>query len=199
MNALRRLRASLTPPVVAALVAVIVASVGSATAATVITGKQIKNRSITAKDLSVATIKRLRGKAGRAGPRGAAGQPGAAGPRGLGGAAGSARAYARTRANETGTGTDTVDETHSKGITDANVTHPQTGVYCFYNLGFVPKNVAATEDYDDPANDAKDIQIGVSLATGDAFHPCGGNQAATIYVRNGGGTRFDQGLWVQFE
>ena len=74
----------------AALIAAIVAAIVSATAATattaiVITGAQIKDGSIQAKDLSAKARRSLRGMRG---PRGFVGAPGANGTQGAPGAAG---------------------------------------------------------------------------------------------------------------
>jgi hypothetical protein len=65
-----------------ALVAVVLAAVGvagTAGAAALITGKDIKNGSIGAKDLSKAAKRALKGQTG---PQGPAGAPGATGPQG---------------------------------------------------------------------------------------------------------------------
>lgn len=67
--------------VVVAVVAAVVASVATAGAATLITGRQIKDGSISAKDLSKAVQKQL-AKSGAAGPQGPQGAPGAKGDTG---------------------------------------------------------------------------------------------------------------------
>lgn len=67
--------------VLAAIVALAVVTAGTATAARLITGKQIKNGSIGMKDLSKKTKKKLR-KPGPAGPQGQAGAPGVRGEQG---------------------------------------------------------------------------------------------------------------------
>ncbi len=71
------------------------------------------------------------------------GVPGPPGAAGAAGAAGSALAFARVFP------TGTVDEarTEGAGLTDANVTNPSTGIYCFYNLGFTPRNLQVTADF----------------------------------------------------
>jgi len=66
---------------VAFLVGIGVATAGTATAAQMITGKQIRNGSITVKDLSKGLRKQL-GVPGPAGPVGAVGPVGPAGPAG---------------------------------------------------------------------------------------------------------------------
>jgi hypothetical protein len=45
-----------------------------------------------------------------------------------------------------GDGSDTVDDDNSKNITDANVTQPVLGTYCFEGLGFTPRNVMVTPE-----------------------------------------------------
>jgi hypothetical protein len=75
---------------VIALVALAVALSGTAIAAApLITGAQIKDRSIGLNDLSPATIAKLRGQVGPPGPQGV---PGAQGPAGPPGPAGSSAA-----------------------------------------------------------------------------------------------------------
>lgn len=73
---------------------VAIATAGSATAARLITGKQVKDGSISSKDLSKAIRAQL-AKAGRPGPAGPAGAAGAKGDAGAQGAPGTARAFAR--------------------------------------------------------------------------------------------------------
>lgn len=68
-----------------------------------------------------------------AGPQGPAGQPGENGTA-------LAYAYVTTSANLV---TDRVDESLSKGVSDANVSGPGTiGYSCFHDLGFTVRNVA---------------------------------------------------------
>ena len=73
-----------------AIAAVVLASAGSATAARLITGKQIKNGSITSTDVKNGSLVRGDFKSGKlpSGPRGAQGAPGPRGPQGARGAAG---------------------------------------------------------------------------------------------------------------
>ena len=68
------------------------------------------------------------GATGPAGPAGPQGPRGATGPAGPQGAAGSAIAYAWITANGTLGGYGGTD--FDKNVTDADVTHPATGVYC---------------------------------------------------------------------
>jgi hypothetical protein len=81
-----------SPAMVVAVVALLMALSGSATAAVVLTGKQIKDGTITAKDLKNRTlganklsdeaVSSLKGRPGPAGPQGPAGPHGATGPQG---------------------------------------------------------------------------------------------------------------------
>jgi hypothetical protein len=122
-----------------------VATAGSATAAGLITGKQIKDGSIARKDLSSAVRTQL-AQARRPGPAGATGQTGAtgpagdAGPRGHDGAPGSALAYAHvSRAGD-------VEANLSKNVPAGNVHFGvnNSGLYCFSGLNFAPHNAIAT-------------------------------------------------------
>jgi len=80
------------PATIIAIVAVLLAGAGSATAASIITGKQVKdgtltgrdvkNRSLSSSDLSKKAIAALKGRKGATGPAGAAGPAGAKGDKG---------------------------------------------------------------------------------------------------------------------
>ncbi len=84
---MRRIRNGRLTTVLAFVLGVVVATAGTATAAKLITGKQIKDGSISAKDLSKAVQAQL-AKAGTSGAAGANGQPGSAGPTGTQGTPG---------------------------------------------------------------------------------------------------------------
>lgn len=133
-----------SPAMVVALLALCAALGGSAYAASkingknirngTISGKKLKNHTITSRKISGATLQALGGQRGPAGPRGRRGRTGPKGDKGDGGAV----AYARVASDGT------IDTGRAKGLTQANMSHPSTGVYCFINLGFTPKNVVAT-------------------------------------------------------
>lgn len=78
--------------VLAFLLGVLISIAGTATAARLITGAQIKNGTVTSRDLSKGVRAQL-ARAGRAGPAGPPGRAGAKGDRGDAGPPGSARAY----------------------------------------------------------------------------------------------------------
>lgn len=84
MQRLKRLRPS--PALTVAFMALFVAGAGTATAAGLITGKQIKNSSITTKDIKNKSLLKKDFKSGQlpAGPKGLAGQNGRAGRDGFG-------------------------------------------------------------------------------------------------------------------
>jgi hypothetical protein len=111
-----------------AMLALFVALSGTAVATTsaLITGRQIKNGSITGLDVknrraisAVRCAVRPDCEVSQALP----GSQGAPGTAGASGAPGSAIAFARVNADGT------VDEANSKNVADANVTHPELGVY----------------------------------------------------------------------
>src|SRR3954469_5338453 len=83
MSRLRHLKPS--GSMLVALVALVMATTGSAVAASLITTKQIKDGTITTKDINKKAIKSLKGKTGPTGPQGATGPQG---PKGDAGAAG---------------------------------------------------------------------------------------------------------------
>jgi len=78
---LRRASRSHTTTVIAFLAGILIATAGSAAASRLITGRDIKNGTITAKDLSKAVRAEL-AKAGVPGPAGPTGAVGATGPQG---------------------------------------------------------------------------------------------------------------------
>jgi Collagen triple helix repeat (20 copies) len=132
-----------SPAMIVAMLALFVALTGTAVATTsaLIGGAQIRNNSITGLDVknrslrpidfrgSIRGPRGLRGLPGAAGAPGTAGATGAKGDKGDTGEAGTAVAYALVTAAGT-------VETNGpvKGITDAMITHPLTGVYCFRGL-----------------------------------------------------------------
>lgn len=83
-----RRRLTMTRKIPAWLVAILLvaASTSTATASRLITGAQIKNGTITLKDLSPAAREALRGQTGARGPEGPMGAPGSAGTQGAAGA-----------------------------------------------------------------------------------------------------------------
>jgi hypothetical protein len=145
---MRKIRKILRPPspaMIVALLALCVALGGSAYAASkingnnirngTISGKKLKNRTITSRQIDRRTVSALKNRRGLRGPRGFRGSKGAKGDRG---ASGTAVAYAAVASDGT------IDTARSKGIAQANMSHTTTGVYCFVNLSFTPKNVVAT-------------------------------------------------------
>ena len=151
-----------SPAMVVAVIALIAAMGGSAVAASLITSKQIKNGTIQTADISKKAKRALkgnRGPAGPAGPVGPAGPAGAQGAKGETGAqglqgdkgntgdAGTAVAYAMVLPDAT------VDDRFTKGITNANITHPAPGVYCFKDLPFTVKSVSVSADNSFARND----------------------------------------------
>jgi hypothetical protein len=134
---MKRITDKLTPSMVVALVALLVSLSGSAVAAGLITGKQIKDGSIGTRDISKNARASFKGPAGPAGAQGAKGDPGQQGEKGAkgdaglngtngtngaDGAPGTARAYARVSA------AGVLIAPQSKNV--VAVTRPGTGTYC---------------------------------------------------------------------
>ena len=126
---------------------------------------QVVNGSLQTKDLSKKARRALKGNRGPRGLQGAQGAAGAQGAKGATGAqgvqgpAGTAVAYATVEPGGT------VYAPESKSITDANIVHPATGVYCFRNLSFTPKTIMVAGDNADDAN--------TTLATGFVWRGAG--------------------------
>jgi hypothetical protein len=123
------------------------------------------------------------------GPRGLRGTPGIKGdqgPQGDLGAPGTALAFARVFA------TGGVDEarTQGAGLTDANVTRPTTGIYCFYDLGFTPRNLQATADF--AANRISNVLIGDSSG-------CAGTEDVFVqWTQRSDGTSQNTAFYILF-
>jgi hypothetical protein len=189
MSRFRRYRPS--GSMLVALLALVMATTGSAVAASFITSKQIKDGTILTKDISKKAQKALKGRTGAKGPigaTGAAGAPGAkgdtgaAGPKGdtgakgdagAAGADGTAVAYARIQSNGT------VDAAQSKGITQAMVAHPGTGNYCISGLGFTPKSAIGSPQFIHRA-------LSTFVNNGSGYIGCTGTDQVSVAVYDDG-------------
>jgi hypothetical protein len=134
-----------------AFLALLIATSGSAVAASLITSKQIKDGTIQVKDISKTARAQLapkaavgvpgpQGPAGAQGPNGGAGAQGETGPAGAQGVPGEALAYANVK------GDGTIEPGQSKGITNDMIDRTGEGVFCFKNLGFTPKSAMVSPD-----------------------------------------------------
>lgn len=150
-----------------------------------ITGLDVKNRSLTARDFrgSVRGPRGLRGLTGPAGPQGA---PGAAG---ASGAPGSAVAYARINADGT------VDEANSKNVVDANVTHPEAGVYCFVGLGFAVHAVSVAPDDYGPGDP---VLVSPTFHGAPPYDLCGNNPRVRVTTPADPSVLSDHAFYITF-
>ena len=126
------------------------------------------------------------------------GPSGDKGDQGDPGAAGSSLGYALIKPGVApGAGTlDIVDEARSKNVTDANVFHPQTGVYCFKDLPFTPKSVIATMQYEAVSGGPGNFDVPYAR-TDDGPNICfTPNQAYVVTLGNG--TVSNLGVFVVF-
>jgi hypothetical protein len=154
-------------------------SVGGATAAGLIGGKQIRNHSIGLIDLKKSAQKALKGQRGLTGPAGPAGPQGPPGPAGLPGPAQpTTSAYARV----TRSGTVMVD--FSRNIRQVNVAHTAAGQYCFRALPVsIKTGVASTTG-------------GTAIAA--SVSPPTTNCSFVVSTYAPGGKRVDSAFYVQF-
>jgi len=142
-----------TPSLLVSVAAVVLASAGGAAATSLITGGDVRDESLSGADIRDGSLTRAdlavqarssargpRGPRGRRGPRGFRGVQGPAGPAGPAGAAGapgSALAYAEIPASGG------VVAARAKGLAAANVTKPQTGLYCINGVPSAKNAVAS--------------------------------------------------------
>jgi hypothetical protein len=176
MRHLKRLKPS--PALLISVIALLVVSGAPATAAQLITGKQVKNNSISGKDVKNKSLtkKDFRGSIrGPAGARGAKGDPGNPGQ------AGSALAYARVQSNAT------LDPAFSKAVTDVKRgTGFPNGFYCIYG-NFTPRNAQATVDHSQTSGFEYVQDIGLKGLSDAQIGLCpagNGTAVAIVLVRN---------------
>lgn len=157
--------------------------------ATAFAANQLGKESVGTKQLkkgavSLAKIKKSAQNAlkGATGPQGA---PGPVGPKGDTGAAGTALAYARVET------TGVVDSAHSKNVTSANVSHPETGTYCFSGLSPAPKNAVATPQFFEPAPSILALFVG-------AFEECPGGTQVSVVIKEEGNALRDVPFTILF-
>jgi hypothetical protein len=200
-----------------AFVALFVALSGSAVAAApLVTGRDVKNSSLTGADvknssLSSADVKdrSLLAKdfragqlpAGPAGAKGAAGPTGAPGPAGTPGAKGDPGATgpagpegpAPTLGWASVSSTGTVEASGSSNVTQANVTHPEAGTYCFTDLPFAVRTLAVTGTH----VSAPKIVTGLPGRPESTAIPCA-KGASRVETFNTAGASTDGGFIVVF-
>ena len=171
------------------ILGLLIATAATAGAASLITGKQIKDGSISSKDLSKAVRAQLNkaavpGPSGAPGAAGRDGAPGAAGKNGADGLNGSAVAYARVKADGT------LDSAHSKNITSAS----KNGAVAYYCIkpSVAVKHVVATLDFGLGEISASFDDNFTSCAAGDAIVRTGTS------VGNDAGAGAGVAFWVVF-
>jgi hypothetical protein len=185
---------------------------GSQVADSSLTGRDVRNSSLTGADvkdgsLTIKDLKRGQLGAGMPGPQGANGIDGAPGAvggtgskgdKGDTGDPGSALGYALIKPGLAPAGgtLDIVDEARSKNVADANVFHPQTGVYCFKNLPFTPRSVIATPQYESSSGGPSNFDISYAR-TDDGPNICFSPWQAYVATLHNG-TTSNLGFFVVF-
>jgi hypothetical protein len=154
-------------------------TVGGATAAGLIGGKQIRNHSIGLIDLKRTAQKALHGQRGPAGSAGPAGPQGPAGPAGVPGPSQpSTSAYARVVKNGT------VMADYSRNIKQVNLVRTAAGQYCFRGLSISIKTAVASPF----GGNAIAATVG----------PATVNCSFVVSTYAPGGKRVDSAFYVQF-
>ncbi|HET6449167.1 MAG TPA: hypothetical protein VFG31_08665 [Conexibacter sp.] len=146
---------------VVALIALFVALGGTGYAATTLGDNG--SASVAAARRHRRSLRGPRGFRGRTGPQGPVGPQGAGGAQGVAGPAGTAKAFAVV-AND-----GRVVAGHTQNITDANITHPSRGIYCFdlTGVGITQANSVplAIADWSDIATGSGDTMEVAARAT----------------------------------
>jgi len=157
-------------------------TVGGATAAGLITGKQIRNHTIGLIDLKRTAQKALHGQRGLRGLPGPAGPAGPQGPPGPSGLPGPPQPSTSASARVTKSGA--VMGEFSRNIKQANVVRTARGQYCFRGLPVSIKTGVAS-----PSS---------SAAIGAVVGPATVNCSFVVSTFNASGARVDSGFYVQF-
>jgi hypothetical protein len=177
-NPLRGRRPS--PAMIVAMLALIAALAGTATAASLIKSKDIKNGTIRGKDIHKKTIPAS--KLTKAARNSLKGQRGPQGAKGNTGAKGSALGFATVTFSG---GNAQIDETHSSaGITDAMVSKSGNAV-CFNGLPFTPKLAVGNVDLNFAVGNT--LQTNAGAVGGNGGCP-GNEQASAVEVNSTGAT-----------
>jgi hypothetical protein len=184
-----------SPSMIVALTALVLATSGSAVAASLITSAQIKNGTIQLSDINSKARKSLQGKTGPQGPRGPTGPAGANGTNGTNGtngAPGTAVAYATV--NSTG------GVSQALNVTTANVSKPatSTGFYCFSGLSFTPHNAQVTLVEPFPVGETLGLAPRVVLGTPNAGFGCPTGTQALVTIRKDAGGLEDHPFSILF-
>ena len=167
---------------IAAAAIVLAFSVGGATAASLIGGKQIRNHSIGLIDISRNAQKALHGQRGARGLVGPAGPVGPQGPAGPAGVPGPAQPSTVAYARVTRSGAVMAD--FSRNIKQVNVVRTAAGQYCFRGLSISIKTAVAS-----PASGG---------AIGATVNPPTANCSFVVSTFAPGGKRVDNAFYVQF-
>jgi hypothetical protein len=165
---MQRIRVS--PGFIVLAVLVLAVTAGGATAAHLITGRQIKNHSIGIADLTYKAQKLLHGRTGRQGPAGPAGPPGPAGP---------ASTVAYAHVSKSGG----VIAASSKNVVQANVVRTGAGQYCIRGLSTAIKSAVAS-----PSGGSA-----IGAVIGSMTVVCN----FVVTTRNAAGNRVDSAFYIQ--
>lgn len=157
-------------------------SVGGATAASLITGKQIRNHTVGVIDLKKTAVQSLRGQRGLRGAMGPAGPAGPQGPPGPAGLPGPAQPSTAAYARVSRSGTLMAD--FSRNVKQVNVVRTAVGQYCFRGLSISIKTAVAS-----PSS---------GKAIGAVVSPATVNCSFVVSTYGSNGARIDNAFYVQF-
>lgn len=183
MRLIRRLRRP-SPAFVVAVLALLVAAGVPAYAASLLTGANIKNRSLHGKDLARGTLSGYEVKDHSLKPVDFKGSV-----QGPPGPAGTAVAFAHVSAGGI------LDIGRSKGV--AKVTRPAEGLFCFFLVPPVTvRNVSATLDRN--GTQLGFVVRGTAGPGASTGNPCSGLESASVRVYNAANVPKNDGIYVDF-
>jgi len=216
MRRLARLRPS--PAMIVAIIALVVACAGTATAARVLirgsgqvargsinTGDLANARGVSIVDLTPRTRARLTATPGEEGPPGQRGPQGPQGPRGAEGAPGASGADGSAIAFAHVDPDGTLDEARSKGVNSVATSpaFPGLGVYCF-DLVPAARNAVASIDWVTTTSGAETIYpVLPNTRSGGStiienFCPAAQQDAAAIVSHSPDSSNPQRGFWIAF-
>lgn len=148
--------------------------------------KQLKNNAVTGPKVKNGSLEAVDFKAGQlpAGPKGERGEPGAPGE------PGTAFAFAYVNAGNE------VTSANSKNVTNANLTHPGTGTYCFSGLNPAPKVAVATPQYWLPKPRTVSLFMG---AYGPPGAECPAGTQTSVVISEEGNVQSDSPFTIIFD
>ena len=206
-----RLRSRTSSAHVISLIALFVALGGTGYAAVKlprnsVSAPQIKTGGVGSSEVKNRALRAIDFKAGElpVGAKGDKGDPGTNGTNGAPGEPGSAAAFARVQPNGTVLPALGDFPAQSKNVSDANITNPAAGTYCFTGLPFRPASaVVASDNAGATAATQNNVVLSVAVERGNTLNGCPADAnarvIATQWTEAAAPTNVNKGFIIWFE